>query len=680
MKRRFSTLPTFLFALGSGLIGFGLQLWLQLTGIDADGLLVSGHIATYLLLGLTVCFFIILFYIATGVPKDIQYDRMERGRRFASIGSILGAVGALAAVFFGNLPAPLPLLGILCAGVLLLQAYAQKNKSGRFWAACGVTFALLLLPLSQYSVWCVETQLQSYAYPLICLLCLLLAAYHRAEGELGVFHSKRMVFFQSAAVYLGLVCAPTSLGFLTAGLALWCGFDLLRLSPVVRIRMALPETVAECIRALTNAGYPAYAVGGCVRDTQLGRPVHDYDLCTSATPDQIAEVFSQYSLVRAGEKHGTVGVVIDGTVYEITTFRTEGEYKDNRHPSWVSFVDDLEQDLARRDFTINAMAYSPVSGLQDPWHGASDLKKRVLRAVGEPEQRFREDSLRILRGVRFAIRYKLTPDAKTGKAMMLLAPLMDNLARERVFDELCKILPICSARDLLRFVPIFQQVLPELAPCVEFQQKSPHHAYDVYTHTAYVVENAPADLTLRWAALLHDIGKPAAFTQDESGRGHFYGHADISAEMANDVLLRLKAPTALREKVVFLIKNHMLSLPADPAVLRRRLSHYGEEDIRLLLQLQKADYAGKGVTDTTPPFALIEALIDNILSDEKCLHLKDLQVDGRALMAIGFPEDKILGECLHYLLDCVVDEKLPNQREALLDAAALYLQERTNII
>ena len=257
---------------------------------------------------------------------------------------------------------------------------------------------------------------------------------------------------------------------------------------------------------------------------------------------------------------------------------------------------------------------------------------------------------------------------------------MKKLARERVFDELCKILTTCSARDLLRFSPIFLQVIPELAPTVDFQQRSPHHAYDVYTHTAYVVENTPKELALRWAALLHDVGKPATFTRDEHGRGHFYGHADVSAEMADKILLRLKAPTALREQVVFLIKNHMLQIPADVAVLRRRLSHYGEENIRTLLKLQRADHAGKGVLEDAPPFSLINALIDNIIADGQCLHLKDLAVNGKDLMAIGFPEGKIIGQCLDTLLDCVVDGKLPNEREVLLEVSVLYLQERTDIV
>jgi len=678
MKRRFNSLPLVLFSITAGLIGLILQYWQRQTGTDSENLLLAGHPASYILLGLSTCVLLILLYISTGVPKDMHYSELAKGQKYTTAGSIFGACGILATLLFASVSDTTAALCIIGAAIILLQIYVQRNKTLCFWTSCCTTVFLLVLPLSQYPAWCVETQIENYAYILLATLSILLAAYHRTECELGVSHCKRLVFFHCCAIYFGIACATSTLGFLTAGMALWCAFDLLRLQPVVHIRMALPETVAKCIRILTDAGYPAYAVGGCVRDTQLDEPVQDYDLCTSATPDQIADIFSQYRLIRAGEKHGTIGVVIDGTVYEITTFRSEGEYKDNRHPEWVSFVDDLELDLARRDFTINAMAYSPIAGLQDPWHGTEDLKKRILRAVGEPDERFREDALRILRGVRFSIRYDLTPDAKTGKAMMLLTPLIDHLARERVFDEMCKILLLCKARDLMRFLPVFLQVIPELKPTVNFQQKSPHHAYDVFTHTAYVVENAPKDLALRWAALLHDIGKPDAFTQDEDGRGHFYGHADISAEKAETILLRLKAPTALREKVVFLIKNHMLSLPADPATLRRRLSQYGEENICDLLKMQKADYSGKGVTDHMPPFELVEALLHNILSEEHCLHLRDLAVNGKDLMAAGYPEGKLLGEALKYLLSCVLDEKLPNDREALLEAATLYLQERTN--
>ena len=433
--------------------------------------------------------------------------------------------------------------------------------------------------------------------------------------------------------------------------------------------MFLPENVMGCIRALENAGFCAYAVGGCVRDALLGLMPHDYDLCTNALPEDTARVFSACHLVRSGEKHGTIGVVMDGDVIEITTFRTEGGYQDGRHPDWVRFVDALEEDLARRDFTVNAMAYSPKTGYMDPFGGQEDLKNKVLRTVGAPAARFTEDALRILRGVRFAVRFGLQPERETEQAMTALAHLQDKLAKERIFDELCKLLPMITAPDLRRFAPVLTAVIPELKPAVGFLQHTPHHAYDVFTHTSFVVEGVGDDLALRWAALLHDGGKPAAFTMDEKGQGHFKGHAHISAEIADSVLHRLKAPTALREEVVLLIKQHMTPLEPDKRILRRRLGQYGKETVYKMLALQKADFAGKGVVDSDPQFAQVEALLDEILAEEACFSLKDLAVNGQDLIKLGFAPGPAIGKCMASLLEQVMDEKLPNEKAALLTVA-----------
>ena len=438
--------------------------------------------------------------------------------------------------------------------------------------------------------------------------------------------------------------------------------------------MFLPDSILECLDALENAGYAAYAVGGCVRDACLGLTPHDYDLCTSALPRETEAVFGNKRLVLAGEKHGTVGVVTDFGVVEITTFRTEGAYRDNRHPDWVEFVSDVERDLARRDFTVNAMAYSPKRGFADPFGGREDLKNKVLRAVGEPEKRFQEDSLRILRGVRFAVRFDLTVDPETRKAMLSQARLMDNLARERVFDELCKLLPLVDAEDLGQFAPILAAVIPELEPMIGFDQRSPHHAYDLFTHTAHVVAGVPAELTLRWAALLHDIGKVPTFTQDETGRGHFYGHAPRGAEMADQVLHRLKAPTALREQVVVLIEKHMTRLQPDKKLLRRQIGRLGWETVENLLYLQEADMGSKGTgkPEELAIFPQIRELLDQIKAENACLSLKDLAVNGHDLMAMGFT-GRVIGQCLNTLLEQVIDERLPNEKAALLAFAKTQL-------
>lgn len=435
--------------------------------------------------------------------------------------------------------------------------------------------------------------------------------------------------------------------------------------------MYLPENIQNCINLLENAGFAAYAVGGCVRDACMGLTPHDYDLCTSALPQETEAVFRAYRLVLAGEKHGTVTVITEGGPVEITTFRTEGGYRDNRHPDWVKFLPEIEGDLARRDFTVNAMAYSPKRGFADPFGGRADLENHILRAVGDPVSRFQEDSLRILRGVRFAARFDLTPEENTLNAMLSQAGLMEHLARERVFDELCKLLLVAKAEDITRFAPLLAAVIPELAPMIGFDQHSPHHAYDLITHTAHVVEGVPATLSLRWAALLHDTGKVTTFTRDATGQGHFYGHARDSSAMADTILLRLKAPTALREEVVTLIGRHMTRLQPERKLLRRQVSKFGFSMVESQLALQEADMGSKGTgeDDGSAVFSEVRGLLAELKAEDACLGLKDLAVNGNDLMALGY-RGKAIGTCLNALLEQVVDERLPNEKKALLAFAA----------
>ena len=433
--------------------------------------------------------------------------------------------------------------------------------------------------------------------------------------------------------------------------------------------MQIPKDARCCMDALEQAGFAVYLVGGCVRDSYLGLTPQDFDLCTAALPEQTEAVFASRKLVLAGKKHGTVGVVTDSGVVEITTFRMEGGYADNRHPQWVEFVPDIESDLARRDFTVNAMAYSPTRGFADPFGGRADLDAHILRAVGDPAARFQEDSLRILRGARFAAKYALCPEAETLNAMLRLVPLMDNLARERVFDELCKLILLADTEDLLRFAPILTQVIPELTSAVGFGQHSHYHAYDVYTHIAHVTAAVPAVLPLRWAALLHDAGKPVTFSLDEAGQGHFYGHAEASAAMADAVLRRLRAPTQLREQVVPLIKLHMTKLEPDKRLLRRRLNSLGPEMLDMLLTLQEADMGSKGTGKPAEmeQFSQIRTILTEIEAENGCLSLKDLAVNGHDMMALGIAGREI-GRILNSLLEQVIDEKLPNEKDALLAA------------
>lgn len=441
--------------------------------------------------------------------------------------------------------------------------------------------------------------------------------------------------------------------------------------------MNLPKTVLELMEQLNAQGFEAWVVGGCVRDSVLGIAPHDYDLCSKALPEQMQQVFADRQLVLAGVKHGTVGVVTDAGVVEITTFRTEGDYSDSRHPGWVKFVPRLQEDLARRDFTVNAMAYCPEKGFADPFGGLQDLKQGILRAVGDPVLRFQEDALRILRGVRFAARFDLKIQQETWDAMLSEIEGLDHLARERIFEELSKLLVLADAEMLLKIQPILARVIPELAPTMGFCQYSPHHAFDVFTHIAHVTEGTPAQPELRFAALLHDVGKPACFTRDENGCGHFYGHARVGAQMADEILRRFKAPTAFREEVVWLIDHHMTDYPPEKKVVRRALSRHGKQRLQHLMALELADLSGKGVVESEDGRVQLREfleILEQISREEGRLSLKTLGVNGRDLMGLGYAPDPNLGRTLNELLNLVMAEELPNEKAALLERAKQWLE------
>lgn len=435
------------------------------------------------------------------------------------------------------------------------------------------------------------------------------------------------------------------------------------------MELQIPAYAASLMEKLEQAGYRAWAVGGCVRDSLLGLVPHDWDLCTSALPEQTAEVFSELPLIRNGEKHGTIAVCTEGKVVEITTLRSEGSYTDGRHPDWVKFVPDLRQDLARRDFTVNAMAWSPAGGLQDPFGGIRDLKAGVLRAVGDPETRFREDGLRILRGLRFAARFSLTIDPDTGRAMNDCAVLLSKIAAERIYAELMGFLPRATAGLLCGYAPVICAVIPELAPAVGFQQHNPHHSLDVYCHIAYVVEAAPPEEELRLAALLHDVGKPRCFTRDENGVGHFKGHAQVGAEMAGEILDRLRCPTKRKERVVTLVAYHGSCRNTSEKAVRRLLRKLGEDMTRELLELDRADCHGKPTDDRQEIFDEFEETLNRVLGETSCFSLKDLAISGRDLLALGMPPGPELGRILNTILDRVAEGSLENDRKTLLREA-----------
>lgn len=663
--------------LALGLVGYCLRLWLFETGIDEKGLFVTWHIANVLI---WVLCFIALGLVSASLlrcPKVLR--RKFPASPVAAAGCFIAAAGILVANVLelaastDTVTRVSAILGVLAAVGLFYMGLRRKQGHRSSVAALSAVILYYMTHLIlQYRLWSAESQAQNYIIPLLASVCLMLFAYHRSALDVTGKSFRAYVFFNQAALFFCLLSLNTDTWMFYAAMAVWTATDLHIPLPENNTRKLskLPKNVTLCLDKLTDAGFEAFVVGGCVRDLTLGLKPQDYDLCTNATPEQICQVFDGFELVKAGQKHGTIGVVVEKTLYEITTFRTEGGYTDSRHPDWVEFVPNIEADLARRDFTVNAMAYHPAKGVIDPFGGKQDLKKGILRTVGEPAARFREDPLRILRGVRFAVRFGLTPESKTENAMLAMTDLMAHLARERVLDELNKLLPVVKAKDLIRFAPVIMQVIPELAPTMGFQQENPHHAYDVYTHSAHVVEALPSQLPLRWAGLLHDIAKPQTFTRDEQGVGHFLGHAEQGAQMADDILRNLKASNALRQQVAFLVEAHMLSLPPDKKVLRRRISKFGSENISCLLQLQKADALSTGVKGSlNPDMAKTEELLQEVIQEGACLQIKDLAVDGTDLMEAGIAPGPEMGKILSALLELVMTEEIPNEKAPLLEKA-----------
>ncbi len=672
-------------ALTGGIVGAALRLWLFATGIDDRGLIRTDHSANAPIFILTALVLATLYLLVRLVKTTPSYREMFPASVPAAVGSWFGALGVLIADLHAlsalqdRVTLISFILGLAAAAALIMLGlcHLQGKQPNVLLHSCVAVYLMIQL-ISQYRSWSSETQLQDYVFQLLACVFLMLGVYHRATLDADSGSCRWYLFFRYGAAFFCCLAAIGGDWLFYLSMALWTLLGCPAKHALSSEKMHLPANVQYCLHALEDAGYSAYVVGGCVRDSLLGLIPHDYDMCTSATPEQTAAVFSNHNLVRSGEKHGTIGVVLEGQVYEITTFRTEGGYTDSRHPDWVNFVTDLESDLARRDFTINAMAYSPAQGYIDPFGGQADLRKCILRTVGSPKERFEEDALRILRGMRFAARFDLTAEEETQKAMLEMSYLITYLAPERIFSELCNLLPYVIAEDLIRYAPIMTRIIPELDNSVGFDQHSPHHAYDVYTHTARTVEATPPEVSLRLAALLHDVAKPVVFSQDENGRGHFYDHATVGAQMANEILLRLRASNALRTEVVFLIEHHMTPFEPDKKLLRRRLGKYGEDAVKKLLALQKADFTSKGVDEgEETSFAQVEQLLDEIARENVCLTIKDLAIDGTDLLTLGIQPGKIVGQCINHLLNLVQDEVIANTKEELLDAAKQFLSENT---
>ena len=432
----------------------------------------------------------------------------------------------------------------------------------------------------------------------------------------------------------------------------------------------IPQEVCAVLQTLERAGYEAYIVGGCVRDMRMGKTPHDWDVTTSALPQETMALFDHFA-IPTGLQHGTVTVRSGKTACEVTTFRTDGDYPDHRHPAAVTFTRSLREDLARRDLTVNAMAMDVRGTLHDPFGGQADIRRRVLRCVGEPERRFQEDALRILRTLRFSATLGFAIEEDTHRALRAQCGDLRYVAAERVREELTKLL--CGAdvlRVLLEDPQVLGVVLPEILPCVGFDQHNCHHCYDVWGHTAHAVAAAPPDPVLRWAMLLHDLGKPRCFTMDEQGVGHFHGHHRPSADMAETVCRRLRFDKATAQRICMLVRYHDRPIPLTERAIRRAMNQLGVEGLRQLCAVKRADNLAQhpDYRSRQRDIDAGEAIMDELLAKDACFSLKQLAVNGRDMAALGL-EGPAIGQALQTLLEAVMDGETDNDRAALLALA-----------
>jgi len=445
--------------------------------------------------------------------------------------------------------------------------------------------------------------------------------------------------------------------------------------------VVMPPQVKAALKRLEDAGYEAYIVGGCVRDGLMGHIPDDYDITTSAFPEEVARVFAENRVIETGIKHGTLTVIVDNMPLEITTFRVDGEYTDSRHPSSVSFTRSLKEDVMRRDFTMNAIACGRDGSIIDYYDGAEDIECGVIRCVGDAEKRFCEDALRIMRALRFSSVLGFEIEEQTRRAAFANKERLANVSAERIYVELIKLL--CGKnvrRILMEYIDILGVVVPELLPMKGFCQQNSYHIYDVLEHTAAAVESIAPEPVLRLAALFHDCGKPASFTMDEDGTGHFYGHSQISAQKADEALLRLKTDTATRRTVTELVNCHDIELTADRKCVKRRMCKLGEEMFFLMLEHKRADCIAQNpsLRSRLEEYDEIERIAKKIIEERECFSVSSLAVNGSDLIEAGVEKGKMIGDILSELLDEVIAERVKNEKSELLELVAQKLNKNEN--
>lgn len=436
----------------------------------------------------------------------------------------------------------------------------------------------------------------------------------------------------------------------------------------------IPSQVNRAIEILCNSGHSAYIVGGAVRNIIMGIPVNDWDITTSALPEETLELFKDFRTIETGIKHGTVTIIIDGIPLEITTFRIERGYSDNRHPDKVDFTDKVEDDLSRRDFTSNAIAYCPQKGFVDPFGGCEDIEKRIIRCVGNPDIRFGEDALRILRALRFSSVLGFEIDPETAVSIHNNKHLLKNISVERIFVELSKLLCGKNAGDILReYKDVIFFVLPELEPMNNCTQNHERHIYDVWGHTVKAVESIPPEPELRFAMLFHDSGKPHCKTTDKNGVDHFYSHGKISKKIVCEALSRLKTSNKFKDTVCSFVECHdFLPDKISKKSYKKYIAKLGIETVEKLFLIREADVLAQNPefhTESLEQNNIGRKVLDEIKNEKTCFKISDLAVDGRKLSDAGIKPSPAMGKIMEKLLDEVMDEKLPNDEDALIERA-----------
>ncbi len=437
------------------------------------------------------------------------------------------------------------------------------------------------------------------------------------------------------------------------------------------MKLSLPEQVNTAIELLYGGGFEAFAVGGCIRDLIMGKTPNDFDITTSALPEQTKSIFKDYRIIETGIRHGTVTVIIDGMPLEITTYRIDGDYKDNRHPESVSFSENLKDDLSRRDFTVNTLCCNERSGLVDLFGGTDDIKNKIIRCVGEPDKRFCEDALRILRGIRFSSVLGFGIEKKTAESIINNRFLLNNIAVERIREEFNKLICGKNALNVItEYHSVIETFIPEFSALFGCEQNTPYHVYDVAEHTLRALSFIENDLDLRLTMFFHDIAKPECKTTDINGTDHFKGHAVIGEKMTADILKRMKYDSKTVNKVSRLVGLHSERSPKSKTEAKLMLCEIGEEYYKEFMKIRRADCSAKADPHShDEKLKNMQLFLDEINRNNECYSLKQLDINGTDIKALGITDGKQISKILTTLLFAVIEEKCANEKDKLIKYA-----------